>query len=207
LEHFLREDDMKFYQYLAAAACTVSLSACNTTVSGTGGSGSGTDLPDEFSSLEDLVTQVEAGSLSEAGGSLMSGTVAMTGAIGVSGVGEDGNDEAIGDLTLSANFNDGSISGTASGFDFYDSAGNQGDAIGGTLTVAGAAGSITGASLNADVDGTLIDGPDNVLVDGTISGTFYDYNGDLAAAGDFDAILTTPAGGETVEGGFAAIEN
>lgn len=198
---------MKFFNYLVAASFTVSLSACSSTGTGEGGSDGDTDLPAEFSSLEDLLTQVESASLSEAGASLMSGNVSMTGAIGVGDVGADGNQEAIGDLALSVDFNDGSVSGTASGFDFYDVNGNQGDAIGGTLTVAGAAGSITGTSISADVDGTLVDGSENVGVDGTISGTFYDYNGDLAAVGDFSALLTTSEGSENVEGGFAAIED
>jgi len=199
---------MKFFNYIAVASLTASLAACSSSSGGDGGGSDGeVDLPAEFSSLEDLLTQADAGSLSEADGSLMSGTVSMTGAIGVGDVGEDGNQEAIGDLALSVDFNDGSVSGSASGFDFYDSAGNQGDAIGGTLTVAGAAGSITGAALTADVDGTLVDGTDNILLDGTISGTFYDYNGDLAATGDFDATITTPEGSEVLEGGFAAIED
>lgn len=201
---------MKFFQYLAAASLTVSMAACSSTGGGEdGGDGSTTtvDLPDEFSSLEDLLTKVDAGSLSEADNSLMSGTVSMSGAIGVADVGDAGDEEVIGNLSLSVDFNDGSVSGTATGFDVYDANGTQGDAIGGTLTVAGAAGSITGTSINADVDGTLVDGPDNIGVDGTISGTFYNYNDDLAAAGDFNATLTTPDGSEDVEGGFAAIED
>ena len=196
---------MNFLQYLAAATFAASLSACSSTGTDGVGSDADIDLPDEFASLGDLLTQVDNGALSEAADSLMSGTVSMTGAIGISDVGDD--EEVIGDLALSVDFNDGSVSGSASGFDFYDADGNQGDAIGGTLTVAGAAGSVSGASFGADVDGTLIDGSDNVTVDGAISGTFYDYNGDLATVGDFNALLTTPEGSENVTGGFAAIED
>ncbi|MCG7494382.1 hypothetical protein [Thalassobius sp. Cn5-15] len=195
---------MKSFQILASAAVAVSLAAC----SSSGGDSDGDiDLPAEFSNLEDLLTRADAGSLNAADASLMSGTVDMTGAIGVGDVGDSGNDEVIGNLSLSVDFNDGSVSGSATGFDVYDSNGNQGDAISGTLTIAGAAGSVSGATFDADVDGMLVDGPDNITVDGVIAGDFFDYNGDLATTGDFDATLTTSGGTENVSGGFAAIEN
>lgn len=189
---------MRFYAMAALSAASLSLAACGG--SSVDGDMSGVDLPEKYASLEDLVSAAENGELEEASESLMAGTVTMSGALAISDVGEDEDLEAIGDMTLTANFTSGDVDGTATNFGLYNEDTQElEDELTGSLTISG---DITGTTLTADAIGTLSDDEDHE-VDMEMDGTFYDYEGQLALYGD----LTGTVDGESYDGGFAAVED
>ncbi|PTQ71884.1 hypothetical protein [Celeribacter persicus] len=189
---------MRFLTLAAVSAATLSLAACGG--SSVDGDMSDVDLPPQYDSLEGLVSAAEKDELETASESQMSGTATMTGALAIGDIGEDEDLEALGDLSLTANFTSGTVSGTADNFALYNEDTLEVDTdLTGSLSING---TISGTSLTADADGILNDGEDHTL-DLAMSGTFYDYEGDLAVYGDVSGNID----GEYHEGGFAAVED
>ncbi|SFI65020.1 hypothetical protein [Celeribacter neptunius] len=188
---------MRFFTMAALSAASLSLAACGG--SSVDGDMSGVDLPEKYDSLEDLVSKAENGELEEASESLMSGTATLSGALAISDVGENEDLEAIGDMTLTADFTGGTVTGTADGFGLYNEDTQVlEDELTGSLAIAG---TISGTSLAANAAGTLTDDEDHI-VDMGMTGTFYDYEGELALYGDLEGTVD----GDYYEGGFAAVE-
>lgn len=185
---------MRLFTMAALAAATLPLAACL----GGGGDSDG-DLPENFEEIADLYDAAEAGELDEASEEMMSGTATLAGAIAIFDVGEDEDLEVIGDLTLTADFTEDEVSGTADNFAIYTSDDEVEATLSGSLTVD--EGSISGATMTADLWGTLTDDEDHDI-DMVMDGTFYDADGDLAVAGDIEGTIDD----EYHEGGFAAIE-
>ncbi|SLN55011.1 hypothetical protein AQS8620_02411 [Aquimixticola soesokkakensis] len=188
---------MRIFALAACSAASLSLAAC-------GGSSVGdlseVDLPDQYASLEGLVTAAENGDLATASETMMSGTANLSGALAISDIGDDEELEAIGDLSLTADFTGGTVTGTADNFGLYDEDTQAlEEELSGSLAISG---TTAGTSLTADAIGTVNDGEDH-SVDLDLSGTFYDYDGQLALYGDLEGTIDS----ETYEGGFGAIED
>ncbi|MBU2867595.1 hypothetical protein [Pacificibacter marinus] len=182
---------MKLYTMAALAAATLPLAACL-------GSGDN-ELPDNYEEVISLYEAVENEELEEASEEMMSGTATLSGAIAISDLGEDEDLEAIGELTLTANFTTDEVTGTADNFALYDEDTSDLEAsLTGSLDIEG---DITGTSMGAGLEGTLSDDEDHE-VSLSMYGTFYDSDGALAVVGEVDGLID----GEYVEGGFAAIE-
>ncbi|RPE66979.1 hypothetical protein EDD53_1382 [Pacificibacter maritimus] len=182
---------MKLYTMATLAAATLPLAACL-------GSGD-TELPDNYEEAISLYEAVENEELEEASEELMSGTATLSGAIAISDLGEDEDLEAIGELTLTANFTTDEVIGTADNFALYEEDSSEVEAsLTGSLDVEG---DISGTSMTADLEGTLTDNEDHDVAL-TMDGTFYDADGALAVVGDVEGLIDD----EYVEGGFAAIE-
>ena len=186
----------KFGFALCAGAAALSLSACL----GSEEEG-GAVIPAEYASLETLYNAIDEGELEQASASLMTGSATMTGVVVISDIGESEDMQAAGDLSLTADFDGGTASGSATSFELYSQADGSAiddGALSGTLTVSGVVGN---GGMSADLDGTLSDDDDHVI-DMTMNGTFYDNSGDVAVQGD----VTGTIDGEYYEGGFVATE-
>ena len=186
----------KFLIALSAGAAVLSLSACLGSEDE-----EGAVIPAEYASLETLYNAIDEGELEQASAALMTGSASMTGVVVISDIGESEDMQAVGDLSLTADFDSGTASGSATSFELYsenDGSAISGGALSGTLTVAGAVGN---GGMSADLDGTLSDDEDH-LVDMTMNGTFYDNAGDVAVQGDVSGTID----GENHDGGFVATE-
>ncbi|MBU0641641.1 MAG: hypothetical protein KJ731_14330 [Alphaproteobacteria bacterium] len=187
---------MKLFTLAALSAASLSLAACGG--SAVDGDMSDTDLPTKYDNLEGLVAGAEAGNLDPASEAMMAGTATLSGALAVTDLGDSGELEAIGDLSLTANFTGGTVTGTADNFALYDVHTQGVDMeLTGSLSVDG---TISGTGMTADAAGTLNDGEDH-MVDLTMAGTFYEYEGELAVYGDIEGTIDD----EYAEGGYAAI--
>ncbi|MBU2888875.1 hypothetical protein [Celeribacter halophilus] len=188
---------MRLFTMAALAAATLPLAACLG-----GGGDNDVDLPENFEELTDLYDAAEAGELEEASEEMMSGTATLAGAIAFEDLGEEGGEvfEAIGELALTADFDENTITGTADNFALYVSDTDELEGtLSGELTVDG---DITGTTMEASLQGDLVEGGDSNVVDMTMEGTFYDANGDLAVTGEVYGYIDD----EEADGGFAAIE-
>lgn len=189
---------MRFLAMAALSAASLSLAACGG--SSVDGDMSEADLPEKYASLEDLVSKAENAELEEASENQMSGTATLSGAMAIGDVGEAEDLEAIGDMSLTADFTGGTVTGTADGFGLYnDDTQELEDELTGSLAISG---TISGTTLAADASGTLTDDEAHI-VDMNMDGTFYDYEGELALYGDLEGTVD----GDYYEGGFAAIED
>ncbi|MDO6458473.1 hypothetical protein Q4494_15400 [Celeribacter halophilus] len=186
---------MRIFTMAALAAATLPLAACL----GGGGDSDG-DLPENFEEIADLYDAAEAGELDEASEEMMSGTATLAGAIAFEDLGEGGELEAIGELSLTADFTNDEVTGTADNFALYVTDTDEVEAtLSGSL---GVDGDITGTTMTATLEGDLKEGGASNIVDMTMVGTFYEYDSGLAVAGD----VTGTIDGNEADGGFAAIE-
>jgi len=186
---------MRIFTMAALAAATLPLAACL----GGGGDSDG-DLPENFEEIADLYDAAEAGELDEASEEMMSGTATLAGAIAFEDLGEGGELEAIGELSLTADFTNDEVTGTADNFALYVTDTDEVEAtLSGSL---GVDGDITGTTMTAALEGDLKEGGASNIVDMTMVGTFYEYDSGLAVAGD----VTGTIDGNEADGGFAAIE-
>ncbi|MEG3663384.1 MULTISPECIES: hypothetical protein [Celeribacter] len=186
---------MRLFTMAALAAATLPLAACL----GGGGDNDG-DLPENFEEIADLYDAAEAGELDEASEEMMSGTATLAGAIAFEDLGEGGELEAIGELSLTADFTNDEVTGTADNFALYVTDTDEVEAtLSGSLDVDG---DISGTTMTASLQGDLVEGGDSNVVDMTMDGTFYDVDGDLAVAGEVYGWIDD----EEADGGFAAIE-
>lgn len=189
---------MKYHGFILAAGATLALAACG----GSSGGGGSADvsLPAQFADLEAVVAAGEAGNLAEAPANMLAGTASLSGGFGVGDLGDDQNLELLGDMSLSADFDQGRLTGSAENFALYDQDSNEAvDDISGSLTIAG---NIAGATINADASGVLSDNEDHA-VEMAMDGSFYQYDGNLVAYGDTAGTID----GEQYEGGFAAVRD
>jgi hypothetical protein len=181
----------------------VGLTACSESGSDLGAS-AGENLAD-YEDLAALSEQIDEGQLAASDTTSRAGTATFTGAIGLGELGDDGDLELVGDLSIDANFDANTATGSATGFTIFngDTDGVEGD-VGGTLTLDN--GTINGTDFDATLAGTLTESGDNFDFDLLLDGGFYDNNGDLIVGGD--VIGTMDDGGtiESVEGGFVAVE-
>ena len=187
---------MNKLRFALCAGVAMSLSACM----GTDEDG-GAVIPAEYASLETLYNAIDEGELETASAALLTGSATMTGVVVISDIGASEDMQAVGDLRLTADFDGGTASGSATSFELYsesDGSAIEDGALSGTLTVAGAVGN---GGMSADLDGTLSDDTDHVI-DMTMNGTFYDNAGDVAVQGDVSGTID----GEYHEGGFIATE-
>ena len=185
---------MNTFHIVAILVSASALASCG----GASNSSSDNELPAQYEGLAGLVEAAEAGNLAEASPSMMAGTATLAGALEVSDVGEDSGLNALGDLALTADFTEGSVTGSVTNVGLYDSDTQDLDTeMSGSLAVAG---SITGASLMAGATGVLTDDEPHD-VDLAMDGTFYDYDGGLAVYG----AVTGTIDGQAEEGGFGAI--
>lgn len=190
---------MKHFTLAALCAATLTVAACGGSSSGSIGSSDG-DLPARYDGLEGFVAAAESDSLDEASGAMMSGSATMSGAIGIGDIGEEETLELLGDLSLTADFTGGTVTGTADNFALYDQDTQAVEtAISGSLAIGG---TIAGTSLTGEANGTLSDDEAHI-VELDMAGTFYDYEGDLAVYGDVSGTID----GEAHDGGFAAVED
>lgn len=177
---------MTFKSAFAISIASFALTAC---VSANGTDGS---IASRYPTLTTLGEAIYTGDVivSEASDAQLSGDATFSGA--VAAVLDDTDDtRAYGDLQLTANFSDGTISGKADNFDIYAYA-PKGDEIDGTYyyaqDLAGSLdidGTITNDTLTADMDGVLTDDED-YAIDATMNGTFADVDGSLVAVGTIE---------------------
>ncbi|MBU2935533.1 MULTISPECIES: hypothetical protein [Pacificibacter] len=182
---------MKLYTMAALAVATLPLAACL--------GSEDNELPDNYEEVSSLYEAVQNEELEVASEELMSGTATLSGAIAIADLGEDEDLEAIGALTLTANFTTDKVTGTADSFALYEYDTSEVEAsLTGSLDIEG---DISGTSMTADLEGTLTDDEDHDVAL-TMDGTFYDSDGALAVVGDIEGMIDD----DSVEGGFAAIE-
>ncbi|MGJ8530434.1 hypothetical protein [Maritalea sp.] len=182
---------MKLYTMAALAVATLPLAACL--------GSEDSSLPDSYDEASDIYDAAENDELTEASDELMSGTATLSGAIGISDIGDDEDLEAIGELSLTADFTNGEVTGSAYSFGIYDGDGELDTSLTGSLDIDG---DISGTSMTADLTGTLSDDEEHDI-DMDMEGTFYEYDGALAVAGDLSGTIDD----EEYEGGFAALED
>ncbi|MEJ8561888.1 hypothetical protein QTO30_12145 [Yoonia sp. GPGPB17] len=196
--------------FLALAGLSLlGLTACGSS----GGSGGGASLGDsagesltDYDDVDDLLTDIEDGTLAAEDTTARTGSVSMTGAVGVSDLGDDENLTLIGDLVVNANFDTDTATGSADGFTLFDEDTDAVDSdVTGSLTMSG--GTINAADFDAMLSGTLTESGDDFDVALTLDGGFADNGGTLVVGGGVSGTITGPdAMPEDVEGGFAASE-
>lgn len=192
---------MTYRGLILVAGAAFALTACGSSSSSSGGgSAGGGSLPAEYADLEGLVAAGEAGELTAASADMTTGTATLSGGFGVGDLGDDESMELIGDMSLTADFDQGNLTGSADNFALYDQDTSETiEDITGSLAIAG---TITGTDLSANASGVLSDDEDHP-VDMTMTGGFYDYGGNLVAYGENVGTID----GEQYEGGFAAIQD
>jgi len=166
---------------------------------GTSGGDEGTSdegFPAYVSDALDILEKLEGDELDLASAEMMSGDVSMTGAVGIDNVGESDDEtlELVGELSVTAKFDDEdlSISGTAENFVLIvsDSGFTVESELDGDFIING---TITGTEIDANFGGTLTEdeanGSEVHNVQVEMDGDFYDYDGTLTAGGDVTAII------------------
>jgi len=199
---------------LVISAATISLlglAACSGGGSD-GGAGVGNDQEasagESFSDYDDIVDlseQIDAGNLAAVDTTSRAGTATLTGAIGIGNLSDEENLELIGDLSVDANFDSDTATGSATGFTLFN--GDTGDVesdVTGALTMGN--GTISGADFDATMAGTLTESGEDFDLDLALDGGFYDDGGELVLGGDVAGTILDGEGVENVEGGFAAVE-
>lgn len=198
---------MKKSVFLALVGSSLfGLAACGSSGDGADlGASAGESLTD-YDGLDALLTDIENGALTAEDTSARTGSVSLTGAVAVDELGDDENLTLVGDLSMSANFDTDTASGTADGFTlFNDDTDAVESNVTGTLTMSG--GTISGTDFDATMSGTLGEGGDNFGVDVTLDGGFFDNGGDLVVGGDLTGTITDADGGiDVVDGAFVASE-
>ena len=177
----------------------LSLAACGS---------SGTSDLAQFDDEQALFDAIDNGELAEVDTSTRTGTATLNGAVGVDVSNEEQEVEVVGNLTITADFDADTATGTASDFGAYDGDGNllDGGDLGGSMDVTN--GAISGTDFTADLDGTLVSEGDDFTFDLTMDGGFYDNDGDLAVAGEVTGTMLDVVEDVTddVDGGFVATE-
>lgn len=171
-----------------------------------GGSADNEEFQDEF----DLFSALSAGELASIDTGARTGTATMTGAVAVNVETDDGEEvEVLSPLTLEADFDADTATGSANDFNAYDVDGNivEGGDLDGSMAVTN--GAISGDEFTADLDGTLTNDDNSSFVfDLEMDGGFYDNNGTTVVGGDVNGTLFDVDFGttDTIEGGFVASE-
>lgn len=188
----------------------LALTACSSSGGGMSPGGSAGGNLADYASLQALLAQIQNDTLTPEDTGSRTGSVSMTGAIGVDGLGEAGNLTLIGDLAMTANFDTDTAAGSATGFTLFNSDTEQVEAdVTGTLPMSN--GTISGTDFDANMNGTLSIGSGVYSGDygmaTVLDGRFYDDNGTLVVGGDVSATIDNPDNTtDTRQGGFAATE-
>jgi hypothetical protein len=183
---------MKHLSIISLATIALAAAGCSSSDSG--------NLPTQYNLVEGLAAAGEAGTLEAASADMMVGTATLIGALGI----EDVNDpdepygEVLADLTMNADFTNGTVSADATNFAQY-SEGDLDETIDGTVSMSG---TITGTTLSASGSG-VITGDESTNIDLDLAGNFVDYEGSLGAYGDVTATVNDE---EEFGGAFAVIE-
>lgn len=199
---------MKIFNRIAPlSVIAISLTGC---LGSSGGVSSDAIIPAEFAHLGDVLAALDNGELPEASSEQLTGSATMVGAVSIDDVDDANTLNLIGDLSMTMNFNDGTLSGTASGFDLYESA--TGDAISdGVLTGAlNVSGTVVGTGLTGNMNGTLLEEHNidtltdnhNHNIEMAMGGTIFNNSGALVASGDMSGTID----GEAQTGGFVVTE-
>lgn len=184
---------MRVLAFAAFSTAALSLAACDSS------STSDVDLPARLNSLEDFVAAVESDSLALASEDMMAAPATLSGGMEIDDEGGEGDRAAIGDMTLEADFDQGTFTGSATNFALYDANDYEHEKdLAGSLSIDG---TIDGTGLRGGASGTLTGDEDNA-VELLMEGNFYDYEGKLAAYGDMEGTVN---GIEDWAGGFAVI--
>lgn len=184
---------MKPHAFVLISGAALSLTACNIS------------LPEETSNprldpVREVLKKAEAGELAGATNEMMSGTASLTGLFGVSNVDDDEELEAIADLSMNADFDNGTVTGNVTNPVIYNQETNKEVAkMAGTLDVDG---TITGSTMTASANGVWTDDEDHTL-DMDMSGSFYENEDKLVAYGDVSGTID----GNSKDGNFIATEN
>ncbi|MER5170159.1 hypothetical protein [Thioclava sp. GXIMD2076] len=177
---------------IALLACTT-LAACGSSGSSGGGSGSlslaeANNIVSQYNAIEDALESGDATLATDA-----TGEVSMSGYMGF-GVDEteDSYTEALGELSMDVDFDNGTVSGTAQNFALYEANDDDGYSskdsdLDGMLAVDG---TISSAVIDASVTGTLSDGEGSGTVDFVMEGGVFEQDDELMAIGDVDGLIT-----------------
>ena len=196
---------------LAISACSNGSGGGSDGGGGSGGLGAsaGESLTD-YDDLSDLLDEITDDNLTDVDTTARTGTATLTGALGIGDLGDDEDLTLIGDLTINANFDTDTATGSATGFTLFNEDTDEVDRNGDvTETLTMSNGTISGTDFDADMDGTLTNAGDDFAVDLEMDGGFYDNGGDLVVGGEVTGTIVEVGSGdvpENVEGGFVATE-
>lgn len=173
------------------------------------GSSGGDAAFDSFQDDIALSNAIEDGELAGVDTSTRTGTATMTGAIGIGDLGDDEELELIGELSVQADFDSDTASGSASNFGIYEEDTGrlaEDGQVSGSLTMSN--GTISGQDFDADMNGRLTNAGDDFDLGLALDGKFYDRGGDLVVGGDVTGTITDVGSldVQNVEGGFVASE-
>ena len=160
------------------------------------GASAGESLTD-YADLETLLARIQNNdtSLTPEDTSTRTGSVSMTGAVGIEQLGETGNLTLVGDLAMTANFDTDTATGSATGFTLFNVDTEQVEAdVTGTVPMSN--GTISGTDFDANMNGNLsIDGGTyggTYGIAAALDGRFYDDNGRLVVGGAVTGNVTNP---------------
>ncbi|MEP5151402.1 hypothetical protein [Planktotalea sp.] len=161
---------------------------------------------DVLASRDAIATAIQSDSIS-APTSAPTGTKKLDGFVGIGGAND--NEAVIGNLTIDANFDAGTVQATASDFAEFNVADpafpttidTQG-ITGGTLT---GSGTIDGTSMSSTLNGTITSSISDTVVDSTLDGVVLDNNGSLLVTGTVTGTTTNGAGTSAIEDGEFAV--
>lgn len=186
---------------LLAAA---SLSACSSSdpivakLSSAGGVGSGaldaSTVKALGDAMDDIESKIDDGSL-EAPAVMPTGSATMDGYVAMDM--PDGPETVLGNLTVEADFDAGTVASSADGFSVWDFTGATPASIDAGITGGSLAGTgtIDRTSMTSTLDGLITTDSGNAAVDTDLNGSLYDNNGSLLVVGDVTGTLD----GEVIE--------
>ena len=180
------------------------------------GAGSGaiqaSTLSGVSAALDQLETAIGNGTVA-APTTAPTGQATMNGYVGVDG--ENDTESVVGNLTVNANFDAGTVTTTASDFGEFDFTDPSNPVAVSTLGVRGGtlsgSGAINSTTISSTLDGTITSTNGDVTIDADLNGGVYDNGGTLLVSGDVtgtatDVTATDVTGTSTLEGDFVASE-
>lgn len=213
---------------IIAGMCVIAaVSACNLSGSKNGGGGTGggkvalpvapgagsgaiqaSTLSGVSAALDELETAIGNGSIA-APTTAPTGQAILNGHVGLDGF-NDG-ESVVGNLTVNADFDAGTVTTSASDFGEFDFSDPSNPVAASTLGVTGGtfsgSGTINSTTITSTLDGTVTTSAGNITVDADMNGNVYDNDGILLVSGTVSGAVTEPTGTSAITGGeFVASE-
>ncbi len=217
---------------IIAGMCVIAaVSACSSSSSNNGGGGTGggttggtvalpvapgagsgaiqaSTLSGVSAALDELGTAIDNGSIA-APTTAPTGQATLNGYVGLDGATDD--ESVVGNLTVNADFDAGTVTTSASDFGEFDFSDPSNPVAASTIGVTGGtlsgSGTINSTTITSTLDGTVTTSAGNSTVDADMNGNVYDNGGTLLVAGTVTGTVTDPTGTSVLEGGeFVASE-
>ena len=158
--------------------------------------------------LDELTTAINAGTIA-APTTAPTGTATMNGYVSIDG--GNATESVVGNLTVNADFDAGTVTSAASDFGEFDFTDPNNPVAVSTIGITGGSlsgtGTINSTTISSTLDGNITTQAGNVTIDSDMNGDVLDNGGVLLLVGDVTGTATDATGTSALEGGaFVATE-